>query len=174
MQLSLFQEESIEPDFSLLQRCLKAQFIALDLETETRWSGKGPKGDYGLTYPADVTIIALAWLEADSIRTTALAAPFDKSVLAFLKTLVAQDALFIAHNAVFDFRQLSKLTGGEVPERIWDTQSMARLIHPAVNASYSLLGVASTLGIPYSDEHQAMKSKRSSLYALLLADSLRR
>ncbi|MBK8137293.1 MAG: hypothetical protein IPK52_15955 [Chloroflexi bacterium] len=44
--------------------------------------------------------------------------------------------MIIAHNAVFDLRQLSKLTGGLVPERIWDTQSMARLIHPAVDLRY--------------------------------------
>ncbi|HLY28622.1 MAG TPA: DNA polymerase [Aggregatilineales bacterium] len=172
MQLSLFQE-SVEPDFDALERCRKAQVVALDLETETRWPGHGPKVDYGLTYPADLTVIALAWMEGDGTATTALAAPFEPRILAFLKTLIAQESLFIAHNAVFDFRQLSKLTDGAVPEHIWDTQSMARLLHPAVNASYSLLAVASTLAIPFSEEQQAMKSKRSSLHTLALADTLR-
>ncbi len=180
MQLSLFQER-VEPDFDALARCLKAGIVALDLETETRWPGRGPKVDYGLTYPADVTVIALAWLDSaidsgsdsGNVETTALAAPFDANVLAFLKSLVAQDTLFIAHNAVFDFRQLSKLTYGAIPDRIWDTMSMARLLHPAVNASYSLLAVATVLGIPFSETQQAMKGQRSKLHALPLADTLR-
>src|SRR5664279_3103965 len=140
MQLSLFQE-IFEPDTEALARCLNAQVVAVDVETETRWQGSGPKIDYGLSYSADVTVIALAWLEADEIRTTALAAPFESCVLAFVQALIGGQATLIAHNAVFDFRQLSRLIGGQVPERIWDTQSMARLLHPAIDVSYSLLAV---------------------------------
>ncbi len=171
MQLSLFRD-SFEPDAQALARCLNAETIALDLETETRWPGTGPKVDYGLSYSADVTVIGLAWPELDVIQTTALAAPFDDRVREFLRTLVARPALFIAHNAVFDFRQLSKLTEGEVPERIWDTQSMARLLHPAVEASYRLLAVATALGISFSSEQEAAKNQRSKLHALPLAERL--
>ena len=138
MQLPLFQEHH-EPDTDALARCRRAEVVAVDIETETRWNGVGPKADFGLSYPAAVTVIALAWGEPDSIETTALAAPFGDRVLAFLNALIASDTLLIAHNAVFDFRQISKLTGGRVPRRVWDTQSMARLIHPAVDASYSLI-----------------------------------
>src|SRR5258708_13843371 len=138
MQLSLFQE-TIEPDAEALAACLNAEVVAIDLETETRWSGRGPKVDFGLSYSADVTVIALAWCESDTIRTTALAAPFDSQTLAFLKTLITQQATFVAHNAFFDFRQLSKLTNGQVPQHIWDTQSMARLLHPPLTPSYRLL-----------------------------------
>src|SRR5690349_5343353 len=123
MQLSLFQE-TFEPDAGALARCLKAEVVAVDVETETRWPGRGPKLDYGLSYPADLTVIALAWRETDTIQTTALAAPFDTQVQAFLKTLVTQQTIVVAHNAVFDVRQISKLTDGLVPQRIWDTQSM--------------------------------------------------
>ena len=60
MQLSLFQE-TFEPDSQALARCLKASLVAVDVETETRWPGRGPRIDYGLSYSADLTVIALAW-----------------------------------------------------------------------------------------------------------------
>src|SRR5688572_32397836 len=108
MQLPLFQEIH-EPDQPALIRCLKASIVAVDVETETRWPGVGPRLDYGLSYSADVTVIALAWEQSGSIETTALAAPFDKSIRHFLKTLFQSSAMIVAHNAVFDVRQLSRL-----------------------------------------------------------------
>src|SRR5205085_9268925 len=117
-----------------------------------------------LSYPADVTVIALAWLEDGKPQTTAVAAPFDSDIITFLKTLFRRPITMIAHNAVFDFRQLSKLTGGEITAQIWDTQSMARLLHPAVNASYSLISVAAMLNIPVPERQQSMKSQRSKLH----------
>lgn len=165
MQLPLFQE-SYPPDLQALARCLKADVVALDIETETRWPGHGPRLDYGLSYQADVTVIALAWRELDELRTTALVAPFDDDVRSFLVTLFTTPRTIVAHNAVFDLRQLSRLTGGRVPERIWDTQTMARMIHPAVDARYNLLAVAETLGIAYSEQQQAMKSERSRLHLM--------
>ncbi len=171
MQLPLFQEIH-EPDTDALARCLRAEIVALDIETETRWTGLGPKADFGLSYPADVTVIALAWGEGDSLETTALAAPFHDRALAFVNRLITSQALLIAHNAVFDFRQISKLTGGRVPDRIWDTQSMARLIHPAVDASYSLIAVAAALRLPIPDQQTALKSQRSKLHLLPLETQL--
>ncbi|MEP7290451.1 MAG: DNA polymerase [Chloroflexota bacterium] len=171
MQLPLFQETHA-PDHQALERCLRSGVVAIDLETETRWQGVGPKADFGLSYPADVTVIALAWEEAGGIQTTALAAPFDETVLAWLRTLLTGDATFVAHNAVFDFRQLSKLVEGYVPSRIWDTQSMARLLHPAVNVSYSLLAVAAALGVSFPERQQEMKSKRGKLHTLPLEQTL--
>jgi DNA polymerase I-like protein with 3'-5' exonuclease and polymerase domains len=165
MQLSLF-EETFEPDYAALAACLKADVVSVDIETETRWQGTGPKADFGLSYSADVTVIGLAWLEGDEIRTTALAAPFADPARAFVKALIDGKAMLVAHNAVFDFRQLSKFAGGKTPERIWDTQSMARLLHPAVNVSYSLLAVAATLGISFPERQQAMKGQRSKLHTL--------
>jgi DNA polymerase I-like protein with 3'-5' exonuclease and polymerase domains len=165
MQLPLFQEIH-EPDVEALARCLKATVVAIDVETETRWPGVGPKIDYGLSYSADVTVIALAWEQVGSIATTVLAAPFDESVRHFLKTLFQQPTIMVAHNAVFDMRQLSKLTGGLIPTTVWDTQSMARLLHPAIDVSYSLLAVASTLNIDYPERQQSMKSQRGKLHTL--------
>ncbi|MFN8562254.1 MAG: hypothetical protein U0703_11685 [Anaerolineae bacterium] len=167
MQLSLFQE-TFKPDAEALARCLRADVVALDIETDTRWNGLGPKIDYGLSYPADVIVIALAWDEGGATRTTALAAPFDKVALAFVNTLIGGQALLVAHNAVFDFRGLSKLTGGRIPERIWDTAAMARLLHPAVNASYSLLAVAAALRVPFPESQKAMKGERGRLHRLPL------
>lgn len=167
MQLPLFPEVH-EPDQTALRRCLKADIVAVDVETETRWPGHGPKADYGLSYSADVTMIALAWLEGIDIKTTAVAAPFDQNIRDFLKTLFSPSRWIVAHNAVFDIRQLSKLTDGQSPHRVWDTQSMARLLHPAVDMSYSLLSVATALGIAFPQRQQAMKGQRSKLHTLPL------
>jgi DNA polymerase I-like protein with 3'-5' exonuclease and polymerase domains len=167
MQLPLFEERH-EPDRAAMARCLEAGVVAIDIETDTRWQGFGPKLDYGLSYPADVTVIAVAWEESGGIRTTAVAAPFDAGVLDWLVTLIKGEAVLVAHNAVFDFRQLSKLVGGRVPERIWDTSSMARLLHPAVDVSYSLLAVAAKLGIPFPERQQNMKGQRGKLHLLPL------
>jgi DNA polymerase I-like protein with 3'-5' exonuclease and polymerase domains len=165
MQLSLF-EERYEPDWDALRRCERAQVIAVDVETETRWQGTGPKVDFGLSYPASITIMALAWHGAEGIGSTALVAPFDAAVQDWFRALIARPITFVAHNAVFDWRQLGKLTDGKLPMHIWDTQSMARLLHPAVNASYSLTSVAAMLGIPVPERQQALKSSRSKLHML--------
>jgi DNA polymerase I-like protein with 3'-5' exonuclease and polymerase domains len=171
MQLPLFQEIH-EPDTAALTRCRKAPVVAVDVETETRWPGVGPKIDYGLSYPADVTIIGLAWPEGDTIQTTALAAPFDDRIRDFLKSLFDSETLIVAHNAVFDVRQLSRLTDSQIPQQIWDTQTMARMLHPAVDASYSLLSVAAVLRIPFPERQQMMKGQRGKLHVLPLEVTL--
>ncbi len=144
----------------------------MDIETDTRWPGVGPKREYGLSYPADILIIALAWREGNAITTTALSAPFSDQVRDFLVALFSSDHMVIAHNAVFDIRQLSKLTGGQVPEHVWDTMAMARLLHPSAEAGYGLLDVASALAIPFSKEQQAMKGERNRLHALAFDTTL--
>jgi len=171
MQLPLF-EEKIQPNWQALTQCLNAEVVAIDIETETQWPGQGPRLDYGLSYPANVTVIALAWMQGDEFRTTVIAAPFDAEQRAFLKRLIADDILFVAHNAVFDFRQISRLTEGRTPDRIWDTQAMARLLHPALDVSYSLVAVAAALGIPVPERQVAMKSQRGKLHQLPLAQVL--
>jgi DNA polymerase I-like protein with 3'-5' exonuclease and polymerase domains len=167
MQLPLF-EEIHRTDPEALVRCLRADVVAVDIETETRWPGQGPRADFGLSYHADITVIALAWPEHGGVATTAIAAPFDETICDFLIRLFDPARLIVAHNAVFDVRQLSKLTGGTIPERIWDTASMARLIHPAVDMRYNLLSVADSLGVEYPERQTAMKGQRSSLHLLPL------
>jgi DNA polymerase I-like protein with 3'-5' exonuclease and polymerase domains len=167
VQLPLFPEIH-EPDKTALTRCLQSDVVAIDIETETRWPGHGPKLDYGLSYPADVTVIALAWLEGENIFTTALAAPFDSTICVFLKKLFQSPRRIVAHNAVFDLRQLSKLTNGILPHHIWDTQSMARLLHPAVDIRYNLLAVATALNIAFSERQQSLKAQRGKLHTLPL------
>jgi DNA polymerase I-like protein with 3'-5' exonuclease and polymerase domains len=167
MQLPLFQETHT-PDMEALRRCLRAQVVAVDVETDTRWPGQGPKLDYGLSYSAAVTVIGLAWFEEGEIQTTGLAAPFDPEIRAFLKALFAPPHWIVAHNAVFDVRQLSKLTNGFIPHNLWDTQSMARLLHPAADMSYSLLSVAATLNVSFPERQQQLKGQRSKLHTLPL------
>ena len=172
MQLPLF-EEIHETDTKALERCLRADVVALDIETETRWPGTGPRIDYGLSYQADVTVIALAWPENGAITTTAIAAPFDDSVRDYLIRLFDPSRMIVAHNAVFDIRQLSKLTGGVIPEQVWDTSAMARLMHPAVDMRYNLLSVADTLGIAYPERQSSMKGQRSKLHLVPLELTIR-
>src|SRR5258708_6718861 len=81
-QAGLFDEKPVV-DSELLSRCLRASAVAIDIETETRWTGLGPKREFGLSYLAPITIIALAWREDDQLVNTALALPFDESVRAF-------------------------------------------------------------------------------------------
>ncbi len=175
MQLRLFQEVQalVQADLEALKRCSMADVVAVDVETQTRWPGQGPSIDYGLSYPADVTVIALAWEDSRGLQSTALAAPFALPIIDFLRTLFRQSTLMVAHNAVFDMRQLSKYTERQTPEHIWDTQSMARLLHPALNVSYSLLGVAAQLNIPVPERQQALKSQRGKLHLLPIETALR-
>ena len=151
-----------------LARCLHADTVAVDIETETRWPGYGPRLDYGLSYPAEITIIALAWSEAGQSHTTVLTAPFDERVRVFLRALFRRETPLVAHNAVFDLRQLSKLTDGQIPRSVWDTYVMARLLHPAVNAGYNLIAVAAALGIPVPEEQHDLKRQRGRLHTLPL------
>jgi hypothetical protein len=65
-------------DREALRRALLAPHIAMDIETETRWTGTGPKTDFGLSYCADVTYISLAWREGKQATGTVLGAPFDE------------------------------------------------------------------------------------------------
>jgi DNA polymerase-1 len=165
MQLPLFVEHfPVDPE--ALERCSQAAVVAVDIETETRWPGWGPRNDFGLSYPAPITVIALAWHEGADLRSTALVAPLEPPALTFLSDLFKSTATIVAHNAVFDIRQLSRLTGGLIPLHIWDTMTMARLLHPAVRARYGLLSVADALGIAYSGEQEAMKDQRGRLHEL--------
>ncbi|MBN1312858.1 MAG: hypothetical protein JXB30_15700 [Anaerolineae bacterium] len=165
MQLPLFVER-FPVDQEALERCSQAAVVAVDIETETRWPGWGPRNDFGLSYPAPITVIALAWREEDELKSTALAAPFEPPAQTFLSDLFKSPATIVAHNAVFDIRQLSKLTGGLIPHRIWDTMTMARLLHPAVRTRYRLLDVADALGITYSEQQEEMKDQRGRLHEL--------
>jgi DNA polymerase-1 len=165
MQLPLFVE-SFPVDYEVLERCLRAPVIAVDVETETRWSGVGPSNQFGLSYPADTVIIALAWREGEGIRTASIIAPFEEGVRQFVRQLLTGEAVIVAHNAVFDLRQLSKFSENRVPDRIWDTMVMARLLHPEVRMSYRLLDVADALSIPYTERQREMKDWRGKLHEL--------
>lgn len=165
MQLPLFVEH-FPVDHQALQRCLQSPVVALDIETETRWPGQGPRNDYGLSYPAPVVVIALAWREEGDLRTTSLVEPFDEPALLFLRQLFQSETTIVAHNAVFDIRQLSKLTHGQIPRHIWDTMVMARLLHPAVRLRYRLLSVAEALAIPIPEQQLDLKDKRGKLHQL--------
>jgi hypothetical protein len=58
-----------------------------------------------------------------------LTAPFDERGRVFLKALFRRETPLVAHNAVFDLRQLSKLTDGQIPRSVWDTYVTALQIY---------------------------------------------
>jgi DNA polymerase I-like protein with 3'-5' exonuclease and polymerase domains len=180
IQQSFLTDTHIDVDRDALARALAAPVVAIDVETDTQWKGIGPKKDFGLSYSADITHIALVWQEGKEPTGTVLAAPFDDETLAWLVQLVKTSHTLVAHNAVFDFRQISRLTDGKIPDVIWDTQVMARLLHPAIGASYDLLSVAHMLGVETAKVQRETKGKRAELHKLpadqviryVLADAL--
>jgi len=101
-------------------------------------------------------ILTVALQSEDRYRV--LTAPFSDGDIDALIDLFKSDAVFVAHNAVFDFGRLSKL-GLPIPEKVWCTLQMARLLHPEKTESYSLFGVAESLGLTIYDEHRRMKAR---------------
>jgi DNA polymerase I-like protein with 3'-5' exonuclease and polymerase domains len=177
MQQVLIPEDTRQAivDREGLAYALKAAHVALDIETETRWPGTGPKKDYGLSYCAEPLYISLAWRESghdgqpEGLRATVLGAPFDEETRAALRQLVDGSHTVIMHNAVFDARALSRLIGGATPENIWCTATMARLLHPVNNGSYNLVAVAAQLSVETSKEQREMKGERKNLHKLPVA-----
>jgi DNA polymerase I-like protein with 3'-5' exonuclease and polymerase domains len=49
---------------------------------------------------------------------------------------------------------------------VWDTQIMARLLHPQVNGNYNLIAVAAQVGVPTTKEQREMKGERKNLHKL--------
>jgi DNA polymerase I-like protein with 3'-5' exonuclease and polymerase domains len=108
----------------------------------------------GLGAGDEILTVALKSAE----RHIVLNAPFSEGALEALIELFESDAVFVAHNAVFDFGRVSKL-GLPIPRKIWCTLQMARLLHPDQTKSYALFGVAESLGIPIDEEHRRMKAR---------------
>lgn len=167
-QISMFDAQPVTVNLeALYSRGFTAPCLALDIETNTAWQGVGPEAEYGLSYPAEITVIAFAWPEGKDIHTAVYASPDGKYPLEFCERLRArfqEPRHVVAHNAVFDFRQLSKLTGGVTPESVHCTMVMERLINPMADRKYDLLSTASGYGIQFPDWMKAMKGKRNALH----------
>jgi DNA polymerase I-like protein with 3'-5' exonuclease and polymerase domains len=177
-QPELFSEiPSLPYDENLLAKAVGAPALAVDIETDTDYSRHkiGPEKDFGLSYCAPVTVVALAFRDTDSeIKCVVLATPFDEKALNAIRRIMGRTAVVIAHNAVFDMRGLSKLSGGATPAVVWDTMIMARMLsgdrHLAMNREYHLLDVADALGISYPPYMRAMKKQRKTLHLLNQTD----
>ena len=167
-----------EYDPALLVEALAAPLLALDTETDTEYHGIGPDSGVGKSYVADVTTLALVWRKDGELKSLVMGMPFTESEFAAIREIMTNTRLdfpysainrtVIAHNAVFDMRQLSRLSGGEVPAHIWDTMAMARLLHPGklirFGNRFALLYVVKALGIPYPEYMNAMKEQRDDLH----------
>lgn len=150
-----------ESDLAAIRR---AAAVALDIECDTNWKDKFSSEKYGLSYVTEVTTIALAWKDTD-YRVIVRSAPFDPALLALICDLLNSNVELIAHNAVYDLRQLAgKLNGGVVKCQIWDTMVMARLLHSEKQDGFSLAETAQALGIEVTERHLAMKGKRKLLH----------
>jgi DNA polymerase I-like protein with 3'-5' exonuclease and polymerase domains len=168
MQLTLSGTvETVPYDAAALKEAIICPHIAVDIETETRWQGIGPEIEFGLSYVAPVTTVAIAYRQGAEIKTVVLCAPFDELALDAINFIMRRSAPIVCHNSVFDMRGISKLSGGAVPSFIWDTMIMARLIHPELMGKYyDLLSTAKALGIEYPAYMTEMKKKRKSLHTL--------
>lgn len=153
-------------DREALGRALLAPHVAIDVETDTEWKGVGLSRDFGLSYCADITHIALVWKETSGITGTVLIAPFDQATCESLTELVSTSHTMIAHNAVFDLRALSRLTGGKTPDNVYCTQTMARLLHPQLQDRYDLISVAAALGLGSTQVQRETKGKRANLHTM--------
>jgi DNA polymerase I-like protein with 3'-5' exonuclease and polymerase domains len=177
-QLELISEMPPSPyDENLLAKAVGAPALAIDIETDTDYNRHkiGPEKDFGLSYCAPVTVVALAFRDTNSeIKCVVLSAPFDEKALNAVQRIMRRTAVVIAHNAVFDMRGLSKFSGGATPAVVWDTMIMARMLsgdrHLAMNREYHLLDVADVLGIPYPPYMRAMKKQRKALHLLNQTD----
>lgn len=169
--LALIPQERIEVGRDHLPRLLQASEIAIDIETETRYNGTGPEKDFGLSYPAPVTVVALAARtsgkpgDTDGILTVVLTGDaVDEGFIQTLREVFQSSKTIIAHNATFDFRGLGKLIGGLTPDHIWDTYVMQRLLSPT--EKYGLLEVAKTLGLDFPAWQAEVKTRRGKLHDL--------
>jgi len=178
-QLDLFMQKQ-EANLSLLHTAIVAGVVSVDIETNTKFSGFGPKKKHGLSYPAEISAVAFSWLWKERFESLCLTAPFTDEGIGAVADLLQTDTLFVAHNAVFDMRGLGKLTGGVWPERVWDTQVMAKIIHPMRQwaktslpgakrrGNYSLLAVAEALSIPIPEYMKDQKKLRGAIHKLPL------
>ena len=169
-QMALFTPTKRETSVEVLQQALHAPVLSVDCETSTdpatsiAMDAPGtPSKDHGLSYCAPVTQIALAWEGHDDLATAVLEAPFSEGDHAFIQALMQRTNTVVAHNAVFDMRQLSKYSGGNVPDSIWCTATIARLLTPEIGR-FDLLSLADAYQIEYPAFMREMKGKRATLH----------
>jgi DNA polymerase I-like protein with 3'-5' exonuclease and polymerase domains len=159
------------PNWDNLNAALTMSAVSLDTETQTEYKGFGHKNNYGLSYPSDITHVSLAYRNNNNeIISEVIEAPFADKDRQFFTDLFNSNATIVCHNAVFDMRQMGKLTNNNVPKSIWCTLVMARLLHPSWGINYDLLSEASRLGvlIPQNvlDFMLSMKTKRKELHSI--------
>ena len=168
--MALFTPTRRETSVEVLQQALHAPVLSVDCETSTdpatsiAMGAPGtPSKDHGLSYCAPVTQIALAWERHEGVATAVLEAPFSDVDLSFIQALMQRTNTVVAHNAVFDMRQLSKYSNGNVPESVWCTATIARLLTPEIGR-FDLLSLADAYQIEYPSFMREMKGKRASLH----------
>lgn len=156
----------------LLQDLLTAHYVAFDIETDTdHAAAKWPNKDFGLSFVADPTVVSFSWRSADTgLEINSLT--FGKEGLksdaykAAVKHLLTTVDLIIAHNAVFDLRQLAgkpqfgAVGNGYIHGNVHDTMANARIIHPEKQQFFGMFYVANALGFKMTDEHLDAKSVR--------------
>lgn len=158
-------------DLEAVEEVKRAGVVAIDCETETRAPDGHPLGEgFGLTYCTSVTMVSFAWAGADGVRTLVMDGAWGETA-ELVKHLFSETPMSVFHNAVFDIRMLSKMTGGAWPQNgVWDTQVMAPLFKPEL-VRPSLLAVADAWGCAYPAWMREMKGKRSALH-MVAADEV--
>jgi DNA polymerase I-like protein with 3'-5' exonuclease and polymerase domains len=166
LNLNMFAVQAKAFDEQAWQRAAAAQVVAIDVETQAeKKTGTlpGPTKKFGFSYPAPMISIAVSWKEGSDVHSTSvwLKDVSAEQVKPYLVKLFAESVV-VMHNAVFDARQLYKITSC-APRRVWDTMVMEKLLASALDRSYSLLEVAKARGVVLEQGHAEMKGKRDEL-----------
>ena len=172
IQPSLFAPTRLpDPTSEQIAAMLAAHTVALDVEVETD-PAKGialgypgqPSRDYGLSYCAPISFLALAWQDehTHAMHSLVFQAPFTQAALDCIQALLTTDSYtLVGHGVNYDIRALGKHTlfAGT---QVWDTAVMARLLTPELG-KFDLLTVAENAGIVIPGHIRAMKKKRATL-----------
>jgi len=165
--ITLHEDTIPDYDPERLHHILSSPVVCLDIETKTTYPGYGPEHEFGLSYITDILCISFAWgHDNDHIATLCVHGNQMHSIAfeEFMMNLFTGSRVIVGHNIVFDMRLITKWTGNtHLPEHIYDTQAMARLLTPTLDSGYSLLDTAKMLNLPVPESQKTMKSSRARI-----------
>jgi DNA polymerase I-like protein with 3'-5' exonuclease and polymerase domains len=130
-------ESEYKASWNILEKIQSSSWLGVDIESDTECPLGMEWKDYGLSHVTDITYISVSTPELDMEGDpVGFVFPIDPSFLQspeieWMRQLFSrQDIIFVAHNAVFDFRHLCSEahTALPVPEHIWCSQVIELLL----------------------------------------------
>lgn len=175
LQTSMFKDVRFpDPSAEDIVAMLAASVVSIDVEVETD-PAKGigyshpsvPRRDYGLSYSAPITFLAVAWQDQQTLQPVSrvFQAPFSEVAVSFIQELLCKDRrTLVGHNAGYDIRALAKHVNDFAVTQVWCTATLARLLTPELG-KFDLVTVAKHYNIEVPEFILGMKAKRASLSA---------